>query len=297
MSARFRIPSLTEIEYVQEDDPCVIRPFSAATVPPLKDEVPHRHDFQTIMWTWTGSSTHLIDNQLITSSPGTIHIIARGQVHLFVAVSSDFTGHFVRFEDDFLPEVSAPAIKNYRQSLFSGRRSGQLLQMEQKEAPAYQTLLAEMEEEFNNPDLFAQQDTLRYFLCVLLLRLERSFRRAMPQPEIPLSITSSFQDFISMVEDSFMAEHQVSYYANALYLTPGQLTSISKQAVGKTAKQVIADRVMVEAKRKLQFTNLTVKEIAFALGYVSPFYFTQAFTRRSGMSPSEYRSQFRQPNL
>ncbi|MCA9988945.1 MAG: AraC family transcriptional regulator, partial [Anaerolineales bacterium] len=38
-------------------------------------------------------------------------------------------------------------------------------------------------------------------------------------------------------------------------------------------------------------------EIAFALGYVSPFYFTQAFTRRSGMSPSEYRSQFRQPNL
>ena len=147
MSARFRIPSLTEIEYVQEDDPCVIRPFSAATVPPLKDEVPHRHDFQTIMWTWTGSSTHLIDNQLITSSPGTIHIIARGQVHLFVAVSSDFTGHFVRFEDDFLPEVSAPAIKNYRQSLFSGRRSGHLLQMEQKEAPAYQTLLAEMEEE------------------------------------------------------------------------------------------------------------------------------------------------------
>ena len=297
MSARFRIPSLTEIEYVQEDDPCVIRPFSAATVPPLKDEVPHRHDFQTIMWTWTGSSTHLIDNQLITSSSGTIHIIARGQVHLFVAVSSDFTGHFVRFEDDFLPEVSAPAIKNYRQSLFSGRRSGQLLQMEAQEVPAYQTLLAEMEGEFNNPDLFAQQDALRYFLCVLLLRLERSFRRALPQPEIPLSITSSFQDFISMVEDNFMAEHQVSYYANALYLTPGQLTSISKQAVGKTAKQVIADRVMVEAKRKLQFTNLTVKEIAFALGYVSPFYFTQAFTRRSGMSPSEYRAQFRQPNL
>ena len=295
MSARFRIPPLTEIEYVQEDDPCVIRPFSAATVPPLKDEVPHRHDFQTIMWTWTGSSTHLIDNQLITSSPGTIHIIARGQVHLFVAVSNDFTGHFVRFEDDFLPNISVPALKNYRQSLFSGRRSGQLLQLEDGDIPAYQSLLGQMETEFNSPELFAQPDALRYFLCVLLVRLERSFRQALPQPEIPLTVTSSFQEFISLVEDKFMAEHQVSFYANTLYLTPGQLTSISKQAVGKTAKQVIADRIMVEAKRKLQFTNLTVKEIAFALGYVSPFYFTQAFTRRSGMSPSEYRSQFRQP--
>ena len=48
---------------------------------------------------------------------------------------------------------------------------------------------------------------------------------------------------------------------------------------------------MLEAKRYLQFTSLSVKEITFALGYESPFYFSQAFKNSTGLSPSAYKEQ------
>ena len=296
MSARFQIPPLNEIEYVQEDDPCVIRPFSAATIPPLKDEIPHRHNFHTIMWTWTGSSTHLVDSQLITTMPNSMNLIARGQVHLFVAASSDFTGNFARFDDDFLPEENFPLVRNYRQTIFNGTLGSQLITISPEEVAAYQRLIAVMSEEFFQPDRPSQSDALRAILCLLLIRVERTLQEAQPYLPPADEDVVLYQDFIGLVEDNFSSEHQVSFYARTLYLTAGQLTTICKRVVGKTAKQVISDRVMVEAKRKLQFTNMTIKEIAFNLGFVSPFYFTQAFTRRTQMSPSEYRAQFRQVN-
>ena len=187
-------------------------------------------------------------------------------------------------------------VKGYRQTMFNGTLGNQLISLEPDEAEEYKRLIAVMSEEFFQPTRPGQSDALRSILCLLLIRVERSVRQARPYLPPADEDVSLYQDFIGLVEDHFIAEHQVSFYARAMYLTAGQLTTICKRVVGKTAKQVISDRVMVEAKRKLQFTNMTIKEIAFNLGFVSPFYFTQAFTRRTQMSPTEYRAQFREGN-
>ncbi|MCI0609070.1 MAG: helix-turn-helix transcriptional regulator, partial [Anaerolineae bacterium] len=89
----------------------------------------------------------------------------------------------------------------------------------------------------------------------------------------------------------FKNEHQVNDYATLLHLSSRQLSDVTKHIIGKTAKQIIADRLTLEAKRDLQFTPLSVKEIAFALGYDTPFYFSQAFKNSTGLSPSAYREQ------
>ena len=59
---------------------------------------------------------------------------------------------------------------------------------------------------------------------------------------------------------------------------------------GRTTKQLITDRVMLEAARLLRFTDLTVGEIAFRAGFEDQLYFSRAFKRHYGQAPSTYRT-------
>ena len=53
--------------------------------------------------------------------------------------------------------------------------------------------------------------------------------------------------------------------------------------------QIIKDRLVLEAKRKLKFSNKTVREIAFELGFEDPAYFSRLFSKNAGVSPAQYR--------
>src|SRR5690606_22538331 len=86
-----------------------------------------------------------------------------------------------------------------------------------------------------------------------------------------------FQEFITALEDNFRQEHSVSFYAEQIHMTPRQLSDIVKTCTGKTAKTLILERIILEAKRHLQHTNASIKEIAFALGFKDSSYFSKVF--------------------
>ena len=67
------------------------------------------------------------------------------------------------------------------------------------------------------------------------------------------------------------------------------------QATGKTTKELILDRVMVEAARLLRFTDLTVGQIAAQVGFTDPLYFSRAFKRQRGESPQAFREKSMHP--
>jgi AraC family transcriptional activator of pobA len=95
--------------------------------------------------------------------------------------------------------------------------------------------------------------------------------------------------FRMLLDREYRRRRAVAYYAERLAMSETHLNRICRRAFGQSALDVINARVVLEATRDLTFTLMSVKEIAFALGFEDPAYFTRFFTRRTGMTPSLFQ--------
>ncbi|MCB1329814.1 MAG: AraC family transcriptional regulator, partial [Maritimibacter sp.] len=74
-----------------------------------------------------------------------------------------------------------------------------------------------------------------------------------------------------------------------LGVTPTHLSRVMRGATGQPATAAIQDRIIREARRNLAYSNLSVSQIAYGLGYDDPAHFSRVFRRATGLSPSEFR--------
>jgi AraC family transcriptional activator of pobA len=81
----------------------------------------------------------------------------------------------------------------------------------------------------------------------------------------------------------------VSAYADALNISTSTLNRICHQSIGSNAKSMIRSRVIIEAKRRLEYTKQPLDQVAYYLGFKDPAYFSRVFKQSVNMSPSEYR--------
>ncbi|MBL4658385.1 MAG: helix-turn-helix domain-containing protein [Flavobacteriales bacterium] len=81
----------------------------------------------------------------------------------------------------------------------------------------------------------------------------------------------------------------VKEYADLLSTTSEHLNGETKKVRGKTASDLISDRIILEAKRLLMYSEFSNKEIAYFLNYEDPSYFSRFFKNKIGISPSEFR--------
>ncbi len=93
------------------------------------------------------------------------------------------------------------------------------------------------------------------------------------------------QQFRNFIEDNFLSKTQVAEYADMIYITPGHLNDTIKTVTGKTAKQVIDEKRITEAKRLLFWGELSVKQIASHMNFEDDAYFNRFFKKHTGQTP------------
>lgn len=98
------------------------------------------------------------------------------------------------------------------------------------------------------------------------------------------------QRFRDLVEARFRQQPALSACATELGITPTQLNRVCQQVLGHAALGVLHARLVLEAQRELAYTNLSVKQIAFDLGFTDAGYFTRFFQRRTGSAPTVWRA-------
>lgn len=242
------------------------------------------------MWVQTGNGHHTIDNTLLKITPNTFYLIAKGQVHHFIE-GYDLVGYLVRFTDDFLLESATSTAWNYRVALFNHVSVHHTLPIGEAGDGEYELLFSLMMAEQERQEAYGKADLLRHLLSALLLKLER-LRRLWAEAlvaEDDGGQTAVLHAFFQLLEANYHQTHHVGDYAAELSITPRQLSRTLQQLLGKSAKQLIEDRLMLEAKRYLMHTNYSVKETAYRLGYKDPSYFSKVFKRATGVVPQDYR--------
>ncbi|UWX61141.1 helix-turn-helix domain-containing protein [Chryseobacterium oranimense] len=97
--------------------------------------------------------------------------------------------------------------------------------------------------------------------------------------------------FRILVRKEFKTMKSPSSYAEALNISRGYLTDVIREVTGRSAQYWIHQEVLIEAKRLLSFTQLSVKEISYDLGYSDYAYFSRLFSKIEGCPPSEFRNK------
>jgi AraC family transcriptional regulator, transcriptional activator of pobA len=248
---------------------------------------PHRHDYHELIWVREGTGRHLIDGAPVPVRPGTVTVIGRGAVHVFEQAEG-LTGAVLRFGDELLLEGRlAPGW------LLAGR-GGRTVPVPDGESDLLEaTLRAVAAEAARPPDPYGA-DLLRHLLSVVLLWVERWYdavrteRRERDDAEVQLH-----RRFAALLERDFRAHHDAAHYAGALAVPPATLSRALSLVTGRSTKELVTDRVMLEAARLLRFSDAGVGEVAHAVGFGDPLYFSRAFKRHFGESPMGYRDRVR----
>jgi AraC family transcriptional activator of pobA len=95
--------------------------------------------------------------------------------------------------------------------------------------------------------------------------------------------------FRELIEDAFREDWSLADYAAALNTSPSRLRNACLSVTEQSPIQLVHARVLLEAKRQLLYTSLSISEVAYALGFDDPAYFTRFFSQRVGMSPRKFR--------
>ncbi len=98
------------------------------------------------------------------------------------------------------------------------------------------------------------------------------------------------RDFHHLVEQYFKTKHKVSDYAELLYKSPKTISNMFSKLSEKTPLQIIHERILLEARRLLIYTDMSVKEIAYEIGFEDLQGFSRFFKKMEAVSPSHFRN-------
>ncbi len=251
---------------------------------------PHRHDYHELFWTRSGEGRHLVDGEPAPVRPGTVTLIGRGQVHVLERARG-LSAAIVRFGDELL--YGDPAARTSPAWLLGGR-GALAVAVPRADAPRVDGVVAALEAESRRPLDPGGLDLQRHLLAVLLLWVERWYDAARTERrEAGDAETQIFRRFAQVLARDFAAHHDAAHYADALALPPAALSRALAHVTGRTTKELVTDRVMVEAARLLAFTDRSVGEVAHATGFADQLYFSRSFRRHHGEAPTAYRERVR----
>lgn len=242
----------------------------------------------SIYWIKEGSGTYNIDFESYTFDDNVLFFLSPGQV--FTVDSEQIkTAYKLTFVRDFYciqthdKEVACNGV------LFNNIYETPFVKPCKKDTKKLSFILESLIEEFQQNET-AQYDMLQSYLkqfiiCAVRVQKENYFIKEDIE-------TRLFKDFSLLVEQNYKTMHSVTEYANRLGLSPKSITKNFQKLGTKTPSDFIKNRIVLEAKRMLIYTDKTVKEIAFDLGFNDPAYFTRFFTKAISKSPLQFKKEY-----
>ncbi|MGG5506846.1 MULTISPECIES: AraC family transcriptional regulator [unclassified Myroides] len=245
-----------------------------------------KKDFLKVIYITEGEGIYYADLEAFEVKKGDICFVRNFQQHRW-NFNRNVKGYVINFTSTFLTKF----ITNHQfiQDLsFFNRFTSHNIQ-EHKSSwhridDAIQNIRHELKVEINK-----HINLIRIYLMEILLICKRKIDRKNEVKNESVNSNILIEQFEQLIENHFYEYKFPKEYAKYLLVTPNYLNSICRKMRGKSAGDLIRDRILLESKRLLISTNLSASEIAFRLNFKDSSYFTRFFKKYLHVTPDEYR--------
>lgn len=255
--------------------------------PENKDELFRgKEDRLSVLWFLDDDSSMLVDEKLLHFKKNDL---------LFLT-------HFHRLKD---PKISAAKRLQFNRPFFCildhdsevgckgvlyyGASEVPRIHVEGKDLEVLSTTWRMVENEFDLQDDL-QLEMLQMMLKRILILCTRVYKRSGNLIQNNTEQNELVREFNFLVESHFRTEHSVSAYAEMMFKSPKTISNVFKQMGEKSPLHFIQDRILLESRRLLGYTDKDVSEIAFDLGFNDVQSFSRFFKKLEGSAPSQWRN-------
>lgn len=255
--------------------------------PHSRINVNYRLDFYVMFFFTAGRGIHEIDFKMYDYTAGDVFLISKNQVHRAIP-NETAKGMVVFFTEEFFTEsnlINFEQLPNpYDESFLNPKLSfdpaGSIIEVEQLELMLKIYLENRSEE---------KADILRLKLSALLLMLNSLKKDQAIDDKVSGYKHERFVTLKKLIEANLTEKKTVKDYADLMFVSKKTINQITREVLGKSAKEFITDMLILEIKRRLSYGNQIIDEIAWDLGFNDTSYMTKFFKRYTTMTPSAFR--------
>uniref|UniRef100_UPI0035947F0E helix-turn-helix domain-containing protein n=1 Tax=Aquiflexum sp. TaxID=1872584 RepID=UPI0035947F0E len=172
--------------------------------------------------------------------------------------------------------------------LFFGSDFTPVIQLDEEEVQSLGTLVEVLKKEFKIVDN-NQEEMLRILLKRFMIRVTRLARKQLLKVNTKPEEIDILRQFNALVEEHFKTKKNVGQYADLMNKSPKTIANIFTKISKKSPLNVIHERVVMEAKRLLLYSDSPIKSIGYELGYEDYAQFSKFFKKTTGINPQEFR--------
>jgi len=234
-----------------------------------------------------GTGRLTIDNNTFEISDNCVFLMSKGQVFTFHSIR-DTSGYKISFGDCFW-EKAPQSASNCKAVLFNNTNANHQLLLNPTEFGELSFLFRALHAEYGAKSYINQQDALAAYLKIIMIKLANV--RLTEEATFDSQDYMLYRNFMELLSSHYRSHHAVSEYATMLNITARRLSDLCKRCSGLGAKELINGQIIAEAKRRLQFSSATIKQIAYELHFNSPEQFSHFFKKNTKQSPAAFRMQ------
>lgn len=251
---------------------------------------PHRLHFYAILFIREGEGDHFIDFKKYQYTPRSIIFIAKDQVHAFEK-NMEREASFMLFTQNFLERSSAGSNLMQQLSLYNYSLNHPILKLGDENFELLSNLVSRIETEYHASNDFATEEIIQSALKIFLLTADRIRKKTISeQPK--LAYRDEFLQFQKLLKKHLLETRRVNFYADQMLISAKKLNMVTKEIVHLPTKTYINEMLILEIKRFLMNTALSVKEIAYKTGFEEPTNFVKFFKKYACQTPAEFRKSF-----
>lgn len=245
---------------------------------------PHRISFFALMLVTEGEGEHQVDLKNYKIQKGSVLKIAKGQVNAFKDHTT-YDGYLVIFTEDFVLKYFSKSSIEFISHLYNYHISDPLVE----NSSLNSFFLERITEEIHSKNTYAQNEIVAKILELFLLKLERETQNS-PLKTFNKKHQTLFIDFKNLVEENYTKTRNVKDYAELLNISTKHLNTIVRAVTLNTAKHFIDNYVILEIKRVIFSSTISLKEVSYQNGFDEVTNFTKFFKKHTGLSPKEFKS-------
>lgn len=246
----------------------------------------HRHSFYTLILFLEGTGQHIVDFDKIRIKPNRLFFLNPNQVHL-LKVNEAVKYDIIQFSENYVLFYNS-SISIHQDFKFISPLNAQIfVDLENSKTYELHQLFRQIKKERESP--LSNDKVVANYLQIVLEKIKIYLE---PSQNLNNDINPIIQSYFNLIECHFNESLSVKHYSDKLNISSNYLNILSNRETGKSALSHVNDRLILEAKRLVVHSDLSISQIAHKLNYCDTSYFIKKFKASTGVSPKEFKRQF-----